>query len=364
MKIVLVLASSTGGIGAHVASLVTGLAVDHEVTVCGPAATEEQFGFTRRGAAFTPVAIPPKARLRDARVVGVLRRALALIEPDIVHAHGMRAGFVAAVARSSRPTVPPLVVSWHNAVLAGGLGGRANRVIERWVARSADVTLGAFADLVDRARSMGASDVRLVEVAAPELPEPSRSRAQVRDELRLADGQPLILSVGRLHSQKGYDVLIEAAARWRALDPVPQVVIAGKGPAYLELIAQISDRRAPVLLLGHRTDVADLLGAADLAVVSSHSEARQLFAQEALRASVPLVATAVGGIPELVGDAAVLVPPSDPGALDTAVRQVLADPGLRRLYAERGPAQAKTWPTERDTLDQIRAVYAELVRPR
>jgi glycosyltransferase involved in cell wall biosynthesis len=248
--------------------------------------------------------------------------------------------------------------------LAGGLGGPANWIVERYVARSADVTLGAFADLVARATDLGAQDARLCEIAAPELPRPVRKRSLVRAELGLTGGRQLILSVGRLHPQKGFEVLVDAAARWRTLDPVPLVAIAGKGPEYLDLTARISHARAPVLLLGHRTDVADLLAAADLAVVSSHAEARQLFAQEALRAGVPLVATAVGGVPELVGDAAVLVPPGDLDALDAAVRQMLADRGLRRLYAERGPAQAKTWPTEQDTLDQVRAVYAELVGSR
>src|SRR6185436_11858278 len=94
--------------------------------------------------------------------------------------------------------------------------------------------------------------------------------------------RPLVVSVGRLHPQKGYAVLVSAAARWRGLTPPPAVVIAGTGPAYRELAAQISEARAPVTLLGHRTDVPDLLGAADIAVVSSVWEARQLFAQEAL----------------------------------------------------------------------------------
>jgi glycosyltransferase involved in cell wall biosynthesis len=357
MKIALVLASSTGGVGSHVASLVTGLAPGNEVTVCGPAATEEQFHFTERGAArFYPIEIRPKPRPWDARVIGVLRRALAEVAPDVIHAHGIRAGFVAVAGRPGAP----LVVSWHNAVLASGLGGPANRVVERWVARSADVTLGAYADLVTRARALGSPDARLCEVAAPELPPPARSREEVRAELGLTEGRPLILSIGRLHQQKGFDVLVEAAIRWRVLDPVPLVAIAGKGPEYLDLTAMISRGRAPVLLLGHRTDVADLLNTADLAVVSSHAEARQLFAQEALRAAVPLVATAVGGIPELVGDAALLIPAGDVGALDDAVRLMLADPTLRRLYAERGPAQAKTWPTERDTIEAVRAVYREL----
>ena len=169
-----------------------------------------------------------------------------------------------------------------------------------------------------------------------------------------------MLSVGRLHPQKGYPGLIAAAARWRSLSPPPLVVIAGKGPAYRDLAAQISTARAPVTLLGHRADVPDLLAAADVAVVSSVWEARQLFTQEALAAGVPLVATRVGGLPGLVGDAALLVPPQDVDALDEAVRRLLDDSHLRATLAAAGRAQAASWPTERDTLNQVCAVYTEL----
>jgi glycosyltransferase involved in cell wall biosynthesis len=262
-----------------------------------------------------------------------------------------------AVARSRRP----LVVTWHNSVIAGGLRGRAGRFLERIVARSADLTLGASTDLVRRAAALGAKDARLGTVAAPALPAPTRSRAAVRAELGASrEGVPVILSVGRLHQQKAYPILIDAAARWRDLTPPPVVVIAGSGPSYLQLAARVSATRAPVTLLGHRTDVADLLAAADLAVVSSVWEARQLFAQEALRAGVPLVATAVGGVPELVDDAAVLIPPGDVEALDGAVRRLLADVGLRAEYARRGVQRAEQLPTEEETLAQVRAVYAEL----
>jgi glycosyltransferase involved in cell wall biosynthesis len=113
-----------------------------------------------------------------------------------------------------------------------------------------------------------------------------------------------------------------------------------------------------VFLLGHRDDVPDLLAGADLAVVTSDWEARQLFAQEAMRSGVPLIATAVGGLPGLVGDAAVLIPPHDVDALDAAVRDLLADPALRADYAARGPKRAATWPTEEDTVADVRAAYA------
>ncbi|GAA4470234.1 glycosyltransferase family 4 protein [Phytohabitans houttuyneae] len=365
--VALVLASSTGGVGQHVASLARGLvAGGATVTVCGPAATDERFRFSEGGARFEAVEIPPNPRVTDARAVGDLRRAIGAV--DVVHAHGLRAGFVAALVRPR----PPLVVTWHNAVIAKGLRGTASRLAARAVARAARITLGASEDLVDTARDLGAKDARLSPVAAPVLPPPRRSRAAVRAEFGLATGSSkaaagkgrepaLILSVGRLHPQKRYDVLVDAAARWRELDPAPVVVIAGSGPAYMPLAARISEMRAPVTLLGHRNDVSDLLAGADVAVVTSDWEARQLFAQEALRAGVPLVTTAVGGVPGLVGDAARLVPPDDVDAVDTAVRELLADPEQRAELARRGPVQADTWPGEADTIEAVQAVYAEVV---
>jgi len=355
----LVLASSTGGVGQHIASLARGLvAGGASVTVCGPAATEEQFGFTAAGARFAPVEIPPNPTPADYRAVAALRRVLSG-EIDVVHAHGLRAGLVAVLARP----VQPVAVTWHNAVIGNGLRGHASRLVERVVARSAQVSLGASADLVERAAVLGAREARLAPVAAPTLPPPQRTRAAVRAEFGVGPEQPLILSLGRLHPQKRYDVLVDAAVRWRDRTPPPAVLIAGSGPSYLFLAARISAAHAPVTLLGHRTDVADLLGAADVAVVTSDWEARQLFAQEALRAGVPLVATAVGGLPDLVGDAAILVPPGDVDGVDRAVRELLADRGRRAELSRRGLARAATWPTESDTLAAVQALYAELEAP-
>lgn len=360
-RVLQVLGTSTGGIGAHVRDLSRGLVGQgSKVTVAGPAATEDRFAFTSVGAGFVTVDIAAGGELSSARAVGVLRRLLAENTPDVVHAHGLRAGLVAAWSMRGRGQRRPLVVTLHNAVLRGGLRGGASRLAERVVARSADVVLGASADLVDRAVSAGAADARLGPVAAPTLPPPTRTPDAVRAELGIAAATPLVLSVGRLHPQKGYDTLVAAAARWRERRPPPQVVIAGNGPSYLELTAEISLSRAAVLLLGHRDDVPDLLAAADLAVVSSVWEARQLFAQEALRAGVPLVATSVGGLPELVGDAAVLVPPGDVDALDRAVQTLLDDPGRRAQLARVAVAQAATWPTSAQTLAQVAGVYAAL----
>jgi glycosyltransferase involved in cell wall biosynthesis len=359
IRVALALATSTGGVGQHIRSLAERLVkAGHLVVVCGPVATERLFGFTAVGARFRPVEIAAGLDpLRDATAVAALRRVTA--GADVVHAHGFRAGFVAALARTGRPD-QPLVVTWHNVVLARGLKGRVLGQIERRVARAANVTLGASEDLVAQALLLGGRDVRLAPVAAPPLPPTTRDPGELRRELG-ADGRPLILSVGRLHPQKSFDVLVDAAARWSGRTPPPLVVVAGSGPQEAELIARAAQADAPVRFLGRRSDVADLLAACDLAVVTSQWEARQLFAQEVLRAGRPLVATAVGGLPELLKDGAVLVPPGDVAAFDQAVRRLLDDPDEAAALAARGQRQAATWPTEEETAAQVEAVYAELL---
>jgi glycosyltransferase involved in cell wall biosynthesis len=185
----------------------------------------------------------------------------------------------------------------------------------------------------------------------------------VRAELG-AIGRPLLMAVGSLERHRGYDVLLDAARAWRRLDPVPLVVIAGEGPLRGELQARIEEEGLPVRLIGRRDDITDLLAAADLALLPSRWEARSVLAQEALHARVPLVAAEVGGIPELVGDAAELVPYGDAKALADAVVRLLGDQERRDLLAAKGARQAATWPTEDETVAQVLSVYDELTQPR
>lgn len=332
------------------------------VVVFGPQATDDQFGFRRIGARFVPVEIPesndPIAVARAVVRLRGLLRGPGGSTPDVVHAHGLRAGLV---ARAARPAASRLVTSWHIHLdtSAGGVKNRLLREAEKAVARGSDVCLSTDPGQVQPIVASGGKDVRYAPAAAPALAAASRTAAEVKAELGAAD-RPVLLTVGRLHPVKRLDVLIDAAARWRDLDPAPLVVIAGSGPLESELAARITDAGAPVKLLGHRNDLPDLLAAADLAVVTSESETRQMFTQEVLRAGVPLLATRAGGIPGLVGEAAELIPPGDVDALDTAVRDLLASPQSRARLAEAGPVQAATWPTETDTIDQLDALYREL----
>jgi glycosyltransferase involved in cell wall biosynthesis len=285
---------------------------------------------------------------------------------DLLHAHGLRAGLVAAVARRlSGDRRRPLVLTLHNALQDGG-GARQKllRAVEGTTIRAADMVLAVSGDLADNARRLGARDVRVVPALAPPLAPAARTRDEVREELGLDAGRPLVVAVGRLHPQKGYDVLLDAVARWEADDrlrPAPLVAIAGDGPLESELADRIRAERLPVLLLGRRSDVADLLGAADLCVLPSRWEGSPFTGQEALRAGTPLVATRAGGMPELFGDAAALVPVGDPAALADAVVRVLTDAAHAAGLAEAGPRQAATWPDEAAAGRQLVAIYRELL---
>ncbi|MFD8705731.1 glycosyltransferase family 4 protein [Kitasatospora sp. NPDC059648] len=369
LHVVLVLAASTGGIGAHVRSLAQGL-VAHGVivTVCAPAGTDALFGFSRTGARFHKVDITPTAGARsDATAIGELRRAFT--GADVVHAHGLRAGLLSDLALRTAGRFPglrpetPLVVTSHHALLATGMERRLQRLMERRVARAADLVLGASSDLVARARELGATDARLGPVAAPPTPEGRIGRAEARAAL-LGDGpdRPLVLAVGRLVPQKAFGLLLDATGELSALDPEPLLLLAGDGPEAGPLRERVAAEKLPVRLLGYRTDVPDLLAAADVVVLSSRWEARSLVVQEAMRAGVPVVATAVGGIPELVGDAAVLVAAGDPAALGRAVRELLADPARREQLVAAGRQQAETWPDEAATVAQVLSTYDELVQ--
>lgn len=326
----------------------------------GPAATEASFGFAAAGAAFLPVETAIGRRpVDDARALRRLRSALR--SADLVHAHGLRAGLLSGLALSA---ATPYVVTWHNAVAGTGVRRRAVGLLETVVARGAEVTLAVSPDLAARARAVGGRDVRLLPVPAPPLGPAAMAPAAVRTELGVA-GRPLVLGVGRLHPQKAFATLVAAAADWDGRTPAPVVAIAGDGPLRAELTAAISAAGTDVRLLGHRTDIAELLAAADVVVLPSRWEGSPLVVQEAMAAGRPLVATAVGGIPDLVGDGAVLVPPGDPVALATAVSRLLDDPAAAGALAARGLARAATWADEAANVARVAAVYAELLgRPR
>jgi glycosyltransferase involved in cell wall biosynthesis len=254
------------------------------------------------------------------------------------------------------------VVTVHNAPPDGGASALVYLVLERVVARGADLVLCVSPDLERRMRAAGARRVERAVIAAPDAaPGPAAVRASAAPVAPA--GRPVVLAVGRLARQKGFGVLLEAAAGWRDLDPAPLVVIAGDGPLAGELRARAAGLGLDALFLGRRDDVPALLAAAAVFVLPSRWEGQPLVLQEALRAGVPVVATQVGGVPCLTGqDAALLVPCGDARALAAAVRSVLAGAPLAARLKAAAAVRAATLPSEADAVSAALSACASVRR--
>lgn len=349
MRVAFVLGTTTGGTGRHVLTLVEELVRrGHQVVVIGPGSVEEQFGFGAAGARFAEVAVSDRPHpVNDLRAVLAVRRLTR--GADVVHAHGLRAGALAALARRGP------VVTLHNALTAGGFVGLAYGVLERIVARRAGRVLTVSPDLAQRMTRLGARDVRAALVTAPVPRPPKCTPREVRDELGAGE-RPILLTVARLAQQKGLETLLDVAAGpWH--DARPLFVVAGEGPLRGELRRRIDAEGLPVTLLGHREDVPDLLGAALALVMPSRWEGQPLTLREALMTGTPAIASNVGGIPEILGDAGILVPYGDVEGLRMAVQELLSSPRAAETLAETAARRGREMPDDDDVVESVLAAY-------
>jgi glycosyltransferase involved in cell wall biosynthesis len=360
-SVLLVVGHSTGGIGGHVASLAAGLpAAGWTPVVATSDATADRFDLgTARVERVWPGGRSPTAVLRRLRRL----RGLAA-EADVVHAHGHQAGSLAVLVAATLPRRrrPPVLVSWHNAVLGAGPGRWARGLLERLQARRADLVTGASTDLVERARGLGAATAALAPVAAPSAGSWSGDRAAARDrlaaELELDPAAPWLLTVSRIAPQKNLDVLVAAATRLRERRLVWLVAGDGDGELLARLQGAVRAGAVPVRFLGARRDVAALMALADVFVLPSAWEARALVVQEAMAAGTPVVATAVGGLPDLLDGAGVLVPAGDAVSLAESVARLLDDPAEAARLGAAGRRRFAELPTEADVVSQWSAAYA------
>ncbi|MGC5166013.1 glycosyltransferase family 4 protein [Luteimicrobium sp. DT211] len=366
MRVLQVLGSSAGGVGRHVGQVASALgAAGHRVVVAGPSEVRPLVG---GDVPFEVVAIADRPRAGD---VAAVRRLAALgRDADVVHAHGLRAGALAVLAvRGLRRApadgrhAPRVVVTLHNLPVGGRAVRGVSAVLERVVARGADVVLGVSPDLVALAGARGARRTGLALVPAPQASAAAEAASvrATRDGLGLAGDERLVVTVARLAPQKGLDVLVAAAGEVQGLSGSWRWVVAGVGPLRAGLEAEVRASGVPVELLGARDDVPALLAAADVVVSAARWEGQPLWLQEALANGAAIVATDVGGTSAVTGEAARLVSPLPPadlaGRLGAAVAGLLSDDGardaLRRLARER----AARLPTERDVVEQLEAVY-------
>jgi glycosyltransferase involved in cell wall biosynthesis len=274
--------------------------------------------------------LPGRAYVRTWRAAAEQVRSFA---PDVVHSHGYRSDLLDAEA--ARRLGVPTVTTVHGSSFLGG----ASQLFERlqlWSLRRFRAVISVSAPLTASLVEAGVPETLIEEIPnAWSGRIPALDRGEARAALGLPpEGPPVIGFVGRLIPIKDAALLLEALGR--IADLPWQAVLVGDGPEREALEGQI--RGTPiqdrVVFAGGRDAAGDLFPAFDLYVLSSKSEGTPMVLFEAMSARVPVVATSVGGVPDVMGAGALLTPPGDPGAMAEALRASLLDPAAARGRGE------------------------------
>jgi glycosyltransferase involved in cell wall biosynthesis len=233
------------------------------------------------------------------------------------------------------------------------------------IARCADIFIAV--SRADRRRMIEIEGIKPEDVTfVPNgvAPTAAATGHDVRAELGLGGDRPVIGTVGVLRAQKALDVLVRASAILAPEFHGLKVLVAGDGPQRARLERLVGDLglRDTVVLLGMRRDVPDLLAALDVVAFSSDFEGSPLSVMEAMAASKPIVATRVGGVPDLIGHGVhgLLVEPQDPRALAEAVAKLLRDPERARTMGRRGHDRQRSEFTLSATIATVERLYEEL----
>jgi glycosyltransferase involved in cell wall biosynthesis len=288
------------------------------------------------------------------RSINRLRVFMRRIRPDVVNPHLFRSTAVAApIARAVgiRGVVETYHgrEAWRQGPIRGGFV--ADRFIARLVTRVIAVSRGA-ADFLVAGKGYPADKVVVIPNGR-DLTRfvPGRHRDEVRKELGIDRGAPVVGVVGRLETQKGHVFLLDAWPEIMRAHPDARLLLVGEGSLRDALSAQAHRRGVAdsVVFTGFRADVPRILDAIDVLALPSLHEGMPLTVIEAAAAGRPVVATAVDGTPEVVleGQTGRLVPPADPPALARALQALLADPD----EAARMGREARRWARERFDID-------------
>ena len=298
-------------------------------------------------------------------LLGFCWRALgASRQCQLVHCHWTISGFVAYWA--TRLHRRPLVLSVRGSdihLLGNGFLGWLNRLTYKWM----DAIIAVSEDIARKLEESGVDPqkIRVIYNGVDERFFPQSQKA-VRTQLDLPLSRFIILFIGLLAPVKGLDILLQTVPLLQ--EEKPLFLLVGDGPLRAELQRQVEaeNMQGQVSFVGARptAEIPLWLNAADILVLPSYSEGRPNVVLEAQACGVPVVATRVGGTPELIrdGESGLLVDSGDAGALARAIRRLIDDKDLHRRLGEGGRAQIEdeglTWESSGA---QVKAIYRQLL---
>ena len=288
---------------------------------------------------------------------------------DVVHCHSSKAGALGRAA-AFFAGCRWVVYTPHCFSFTAGFGrfvGWACKFVEFALGRITDRLVAVSPHEEEVAVRSGAALPHQIRVVMNGLADEElilrEPKADLRRELGLPEGAPVVGAIGRLGRQKGYDVFVRAAALIHDVHPDVHFVLVGKGPYDTALRALASEHRLDDAFhfTGERTDVLDIFPLLDVFVMSSRWEAMPYALLEAMGAARPIVLTRVSGLEKLVenGRAAAIIPPEDPEAICRAVCELLEDEPRRKALGRAAHDIATAKYTLRRSVREIERLYEE-----
>jgi glycosyltransferase involved in cell wall biosynthesis len=352
-----------GGIRVHVTHLLENLS--NEFNFCVACPPELADDFTGLAAGIFPVAMgkglnPARDLAAVCSMTGKLRRETF----DLVHAHGFKAGMVARMA--ARVCRVPCLITVHNDFAYANVSQFRSVYLaaERWLSRWTTEYITVSSWLAEELQgTYGVSPDRIVII--PNGIVRTSGNMPLENQLPFPDNMPLVGTVARLAPQKGVEYFIRAAAKLQLEYPHVGFVIVGDGPlrGQLEALSGELGLDGRLYFTGYRHDVPAILALMQIFVQPSLSEGQGITVLEAMSAGCPVVASATGGLKELIrhGENGLLTKPGDAGQLAEAIRLLLEDDKFAQSLAKQAAEIVEGYDI-RNMLENTRNTYYRVMK--
>jgi glycosyltransferase involved in cell wall biosynthesis len=371
-----------GGPALHVAYLSAGLqsrGYDTTLVAGSLAIGEESMAGVAEGLGVPIVTVPDLHReispLRDIRAAYHVAEQIRRVRPQILHTHTAKAGAIGRLAALlAGDTAPPIVVhTFHGHVLRGYFGPlRSNvfRLLERFLAKRTTALVAVSPEVRDDLVALGIAPREKFTVVRLGIELDQRvgagsEGAETRRVLGIAPDRFVVGWIGRMTGVKRTDDVLLAVQRLRDRGVDAVLCMVGDGPDRdaVELRARELGIMRDSLFLGYQDDVAPYYAAFDALILPSANEGTPVSAIESLAGGRPVVATAVGGVPDVVRDGVdgFLVEPGDVDAMADRLARLAADADLRRRMGEAGAESVRARYAVERLLDDMDQLYRRLL---